>query len=368
MQEYDDSSSDSDSGLSKRATLFFDNPVFKNILKPDQAKFREQSVKITDNDSNSKEETKIIDKSIVDNDSNLEEETKIIDKSFANNDLNSKEEIKIIDKSITTKVQGNLSIKEKSKAQKNLNGKANDISQSNCSLKRKVDEIEDNHEDEIEIVPLEEDVDKIWDPNKIDEDEIKMKKALKIGLVTPEAINLAQQLVNRKKTKQELIDDGFRRYTFNDQEGLPSWFLDDEKKHNVLNLPITKEAVEAFRERMKALNARPIKKIAEAKARKKFKAFKKLVKLQKKTDSIVETSDMTEKEKAQTISNMVGKLKKPKKKEVKVVVAKGTSKGKKGRPKGVKGRYKMVDARMKKEGRALKRIDKKKGSKKHQKR
>ncbi|RHZ57255.1 hypothetical protein Glove_391g3 [Diversispora epigaea] len=355
-------------GLSKRATLFFDNPVFKDILKSDQAKFREQSVKIADNNSNSKEKTKIINKPISDNDSNSKEETKIINKSISDNNSNSREETKIIDKSIETKVQENLSKKEKSKAQKNLSGKENNISQPNCSLKRKVDEIEDNCEDEIEIVPLEKDDGNIWDPNKIDENEIKMKKAQKIGLVTPEAINLAQQLVNRKKTKQELIDDGFRRYTFNDREGLPSWFLDDEKKHNVPNLPITKEAVEAFKERMKALNARPIKKIAEAKARKKFKAFKKLAKFQKKTDAIVETSDMTEKEKAQTISNMVGKLKKPKKKEVKVVVAKGTSKGKKGRPKGVKGRYKMVDARMKKEGRALKRIDKKNGSKKRQKR
>jgi len=83
-------------------------------------------------------------------------------------------------------------------------------------------------------------------------------------------LTLAQQLVNRQKTKEGLIDEGFRRHTFND-EGLPSWFLDDEMKHNKVNLPITKEAVEIIRQRMKALNARPIKKIAEAKARKKMR-------------------------------------------------------------------------------------------------
>lgn len=42
-------------------------------------------------------------------------------------------------------------------------------------------------------------------------------------------------------------------------------------------------------------------------------------------------------------------LAKNKKKEVKVVVAKGVHKGLKGRPKGVKGRYVMVDPRMRKE-------------------
>jgi AdoMet-dependent rRNA methyltransferase SPB1 len=86
-------------------------------------------------------------------------------------------------------------------------------------------------------------------------------------------MTLAQQLVNRQKTKSDLIDEGFRRYTFNDKEGLPSWFLDDERKHNKINVPITKEAVEVIRHRMKALNARPIKKIAEAKARKKMRVW-----------------------------------------------------------------------------------------------
>ncbi|CAG8552407.1 1511_t:CDS:10 [Acaulospora morrowiae] len=233
------------------------------------------------------------------------------------------------------------------------------------SLKRKADEID--QEDEVEIVPLEKN-DELWDANESDEDEKKMIRARENGLITAEAVTLAQQLVNRRKTKQELIDDGFRRYTFNDREGLPEWFLDDERKHNKPNLPITKEAVEAIRERMKALNARPIKKVAEAKAKKKFRAFKKLAKLQKKTNAIAETSEMTEGEKAQTISKLISKSQKKMKKEVKLVVAKGLSKGKKGRPKGVKGRYKMVDARMKKEARAMKRVDQKGKSKKRQKR
>lgn len=64
---------------------------------------------------------------------------------------------------------------------------------------------------------------------------------------------------------------GFSKEAFRNKDGLPEWFLDDEGKHNKPNLPVTKEAMNQLREKIKALNARPIKKVAEAKARKKFK-------------------------------------------------------------------------------------------------
>ncbi|CAG8520352.1 237_t:CDS:2 [Dentiscutata heterogama] len=51
-----------------------------------------------------------------------------------------------------------------------------------------------------------------------------MMRAKEIGLTTAKAVTLAQQLVNRQKTKYDLIDEGFRRYTYNDREGLPGWF------------------------------------------------------------------------------------------------------------------------------------------------
>ena len=173
------------------------------------------------------------------------------------------------------------------------------------------------------------------------------------GLITPEAVTIAQQLVNREKTKTQLINDGFNRYSLNSREGLPSWFLDDEAKNYKSNLPITKEAVAALRARQRALDARPIKKVAEAKARKKYKAAQRLEKAMKKAEGVNATSDMTEREKAQQIEKLMrrGMSKGQKeKKEIKLVVAKGAHKGVKGRPKGVKGRYTMVDSRMKKRG------------------
>jgi AdoMet-dependent rRNA methyltransferase SPB1 len=175
-------------------------------------------------------------------------------------------------------------------------------------------------------------------------------------------MTLAQQLVNREKTATQLMDDGFNRHAFNDKDGLPPWFLDDEMKHFRTNVPVTKEAVEAIRAKMRALNARPIKKVAEAKARKKMKALKRLAGAAKKAEVINENADMTEQEKSQQIQRLVNRAtkepKKSKKNEIKTIVARGVNKGMSGRPKGVKGRFRMVDSRGKKELRALKRIEK----------
>lgn len=163
-------------------------------------------------------------------------------------------------------------------------------------------------------------------------------------------MSLATALVNREKTKTDLINEGFNRYALNAKDGLPSWFLDDEAKHYKSNIPITKEAVAALRAKMRALDARPIKKVAEAKARKKLKAAQRLEKAMKKAEGVNETSDLTEREKAKQIEKLMAKgMKAKQKKDIKVVVAKGAHKGLKGRPKGVKGRYVMVDSRMKKE-------------------
>ncbi|CAG8447215.1 11599_t:CDS:10, partial [Scutellospora calospora] len=332
----DDSKIKTPSGLSKRAVLFFDNPLFKDALE-------DCDNEINQNIDQSNE------KDYIDN----KEPSEQSNKNDEYPDSNSKDGMNID----VSNVKDDL-IKSNSYS---LKRKADDVSNSGVS--------DDDTDDDIEIVPRNKDSDEeMWGVDEVDEDEKKMRRAKEIGLITAEAVTLAQQLVNRKKTKYDLIDEGFRRNTYNDRDGLPVWFLDDEKQHNKLNLPVTKEAVQVIRERMKALNARPIKKIAEAKARKKIRAMRKLTKLQKKTDTIIETSDMTEKEKANTISKMLSKTQNKVKREVKVIVAKGPIKGKKGRPKGVKGRYKMVDARMKKEARAMKRTNQKVNSKKRQKR
>ena len=113
-------------------------------------------------------------------------------------------------------------------------------------------------------------------------------------------MTLAHQLATRQKTKSSLIDDSYNRWTFSDKSALPSWFADDESRHNTPQAPITAEAAAAIKAKLRALNARPIKKITEAKARKRMKAVRKLNKLQKKADVINDTSDLSERDKAQS--------------------------------------------------------------------
>ncbi|KAL7273260.1 AdoMet-dependent rRNA methyltransferase spb1 [Rhizina undulata] len=196
-----------------------------------------------------------------------------------------------------------------------------------------------------------------WDANH---DEHRKNGKLDIDIITAEAMTLAHQLATGgSKAKADLMDDNFNKYTFRDKDGLPSWFIDDEEKHSKPNRPITAAAAAAIKEKLRALNARPIKKVREAKARKKFKAAQRLEKLRKKSAILADEEGVTEKEKAANISKLMQKAAKKKPKaQVKLVVARGTNKGK-GRPRGVKGKYKIVDARLKKDVRAQKRIAKK---------
>lgn len=227
-------------------------------------------------------------------------------------------------------------------------------------------EEEDEDEDGFELVNADQDMDdeELWDGEESPDEAKRKAKKEDVALITAEAMTLAQQIVNRQKTVSDLMDDGFNKWAFRDKDGLPEWFIDEEGAYNKPNIPVTKEAVQAIRDRMRAVNARPIKKIAEAKARKKFKTAQRITKMQKKADTINEATDLTEKEKASSISKLLAKKAgKPKKKEVKVVVARGANKAISGRPKGTKGRYKMVDGRLKKETRALKRIAKAKAPK-----
>ncbi|KAJ1864777.1 AdoMet-dependent rRNA methyltransferase spb1 [Coemansia sp. RSA 2703] len=191
------------------------------------------------------------------------------------------------------------------------------------------------------------------DPNEVElKDE---ERQADYDLATPEAMTMVRDLANRKTNKHDLIDKHFNRYTFNDTKGLPDWFVDDEQQHNKPALPVSKEAVRMLREKLKALDARPIKKVAEAKARKKMRASKRIANVQKKAESLITNEDMTEAEKARSIDRMIKRATKAKPKEkVTFVVAKNANRGLKGRPKGVKGKYRMVDSRMKKDLRAQK--------------
>ncbi|MCJ1478793.1 AdoMet-dependent rRNA methyltransferase spb1 [Lambiella insularis] len=190
--------------------------------------------------------------------------------------------------------------------------------------------------------------------------ETRQDGRLDIEIITAEAMTLAQQIASGLKSTHDFVDEGFNKYAFQDRYGLPDWFLDDEHKHSKPHRPISAAGAAAIKEKLRVLNARPIKKIREAKDRKKFRAAQRLEKLRKKSALLADEEGMTEKDKAQNISKLMGKAAKKKpKQQIKVVVARGGNRGISGRPRGVKGKYKIVDARLKKDVRAEKRLSKK---------
>jgi AdoMet-dependent rRNA methyltransferase SPB1 len=196
-----------------------------------------------------------------------------------------------------------------------------------------------------------------------DSDNEKFKKdhQSQVDLATVEAMTLAHQLALGHKTKNDLVNDGIHKYSFRDQDNLPEWFVDEEKRHSKITKPITKEAAAAIKEKQKQLNARPIKKVLEAQGRKKMRALRRLEKMKKKSDLINDDNDKSERDKSDEILKLMRKMTKKQKQRPKatLVVATGSNKGLCGRPKGIKGKYKMVDGVMKNEQRALRRISKK---------
>lgn len=180
----------------------------------------------------------------------------------------------------------------------------------------------------------------------IDEPSKKKQKRVKLD---PEGLAIGTMMIQSQKAKRDIVDAGYNRYTFDDDD-LPKWFVEEEKKHSKKLMPETAEMVAEYRAQMKAVNARPIKKVAEAKARKKLRAARKLEKARKRVETITEKLDMTDAEKAQQIRAIYKKvLGKKDDKKVTYLVAKKASGRKVRRPPGVKGRFKVVDPRMKKD-------------------
>ena len=104
------------------------------------------------------------------------------------------------------------------------------------------------------------------------------------------------------------------------------------------------EVVEKYREKGKEVNVKTIKKVVEAKARRKRKVAKKMERAKKKAEAVLENEDLGSREKASEIKKMYKKAQMAgKSKEVSYVVAKKHNAQKRSkRPAGIKGPYKQV--------------------------
>ena len=146
-------------------------------------------------------------------------------------------------------------------------------------------------------------------------------------------------LLSKHSTANDLIESSYNRYTYNDPDNLPDWFVENEKKYNRPVLPMTKEIMDRLRKQFNN-DDRTIKKEREAMARKK-RRVERLRKQQKaKIDSINNDEDMPDSAKLRAIQKiMKGKdLKHP----GKVYVV-----GKKGENRRRGRNVKMVDKRLK---------------------
>ncbi|OMO75657.1 hypothetical protein COLO4_25955, partial [Corchorus olitorius] len=190
-------------------------------------------------------------------------------------------------------------------------------------------------EDDFEIVPAPA-TDSSDDSSSDDsEDEDVERKA--------EILAYAKKML-RKKPREQILDDAYNKYMFDDS-GLPMWFLEEERRHRQPIKPITKEEIAAMRAQFKEINARPAKKVAEAKARKKRIAMKKLEKVRQKANSIADQTEISERSKRKQIEQLYKKAT-PKRPQKEYVVAKKGVQVKTG-----KGKV-LVDRRMKKDSRA----------------
>jgi AdoMet-dependent rRNA methyltransferase SPB1 len=159
------------------------------------------------------------------------------------------------------------------------------------------------------------------------------------------------QFMLRHSTAKDFVDASYHRYAWNDPEDLPPWFVEEEKEHNQPQLPVTKQMVLEAKRRLRRLNEAPIKKVAEARARKKERSSRRMEKAKKLAEKIVDDDQLTARTKMRAIAKAMAKTKTPRPGSVHVVVRKGgkstVAKG------GGKPKVKFVDRRMRADERGL---------------
>nr|CAD2136657.1 unnamed protein product [Meloidogyne enterolobii] len=187
----------------------------------------------------------------------------------------------------------------------------------------------------------------INEENEGNENSIQKKK------LTPLQLAIGEQMIYSKKRSRDIEDWAWNRHTNNDEE-LPDWFLADEKRHNrPTELPpgVDFSRVQFYAQRDPPVNSRSVKKVAEAKMRKKKRQQRRLEKAKKRAEGILENEQMEHVEKVRELKKLYKKAARPEKKEVKYQVV---TKGKRGKMTRPKGPFKLVDRRLKKDNKSLK--------------
>ena len=189
--------------------------------------------------------------------------------------------------------------------------------------------------------------------------------ARKTAVLDSEGLALGAEMVRSSKSRRDIEDAGWNRYAHND-DNLPAWFAADEKRHQRKPLPVSRAAVAEYEERRKGAGVAGIKKVVEAKARKRKRLLRGLEKAKKKANNVVENPVLSSSEKSAELRRLSKAVARGRKKEevAYVVAKKGQTGGRKvRRPPGVKGKFRVVDTRMKKDVRAAANAERKKTGK-----
>lgn len=170
-------------------------------------------------------------------------------------------------------------------------------------------------------------------------------QALKLALV---------QKMTTKKGKEAIINSSINRYSFyrdEDPRTLPRWFVDDEERNCKPEVPLTAEEIQLQRARVEALNARPIKKVREALARKRMRAYSRLKQLTTKADTLAARTDISEREKVTILEKAAAKMRRRESKTKKRVIISNRNKSGALSSAGRRDKrgVKHVDRRMKKD-------------------
>ncbi|KAK2906592.1 hypothetical protein Q8A67_005577 [Cirrhinus molitorella] len=223
------------------------------------------------------------------------------------------------------------------------------------------DSDDDSSDDESEIAQMRQALAGADGREATEDDDFQVVPVEKINkrarILNAEGLALGAQIATSKKRVRDLIDGSFHRFANSeDMTEIPAWFVDDEKKNRLRPVPVTREMVEEYKQKWREINARPIKRVAEAKARKKRRMLKKMEQAKKKAEAVVNTVDISEREKMAQLKSIYKKAGVGKeKRDVTYVVAKKGVGRRVHRPAGVKGTFRVVDGRMKKDTRAAQR-------------
>jgi AdoMet-dependent rRNA methyltransferase SPB1 len=130
------------------------------------------------------------------------------------------------------------------------------------------------------------------DHEDYDNYDLLQQKALATLLFTP----------THQHQAKDLIDSTYNRYSYNDSTNLPSWFLDDETRHNKPQIPIPQNLLNQIKSNYQMSDKKVIKKEFEAKMRKKKKMMQQLKKAKKQATVLADNQELTQREKIKLLT------------------------------------------------------------------